>query len=199
MTPPEIPPAQPQPPVMDFLLSRRSRPARTLGLPVPTRDQLLPILTAAARVPDHGKLEPWRFIVLERAALQRLGRLAAERGATLGLDTQSLAKGVAQYADAGLVVAVVKVPRPTEKIPEVEQILSAGAACLTLLNAALASGWGSNLLTGWAAADEVFGRDGLGLAPGEWVAGMIHIGTESAVPPERPRPDIAAITTWLDK
>lgn len=197
MTLPVIPPAHPQPDVLAFLLSRRSRPARTLALPVPSRDELLPILTAAARVPDHGKLEPWRFIVLEAAALRRLASLAAVRGAALGLEAQPLAKGVAQFADSDLAVVVVKVPRPTDKIPETEQMLSTGAACVTLLNAAHAAGWAANWLTGWAVADPVFRTEGLGMAPGEWVAGIIHIGTETATPPERPRPDMAAITTWV--
>lgn len=199
MTETQIPPARPHPEVMDFLLTRRSRPARTLGLPVPTRADLMPILTAAARVPDHGKLEPWRFIVLERAALERLGKLAEARGAALGLDPAQAVKGVAQYADAHLAVAVVKRPRPTEKIPEHEQVLSAGAVLMTLMNAALASGWGANLLTGWASADETFTREGLGLEPGEWVAGIVYLGTETSVPPERPRPDLEAITTWVDR
>lgn len=184
---------------MDFLLTRRSRPARTLTAPVPDRAALLPILTAAARVPDHGKLEPWRFIVLEKPALTRLAALVGARAEALGLDPDRRAKSVAQYADADLAVVVVKCPRPTDKIPETEQILSAGAVCLTLLNAAQASGWGANWLTGLAASDADFARDGLGLQPGEWVAGIIHIGTESAVPPDRPRPDLSAITTWVDR
>jgi nitroreductase len=187
----------PNPAAMEFFLTRRSRPARTLTAPVPDRAALLPILTAAGRCPDHGKLEPWRFIVLEKPALIRLAALAATRGAALGLEPDRIAKGVAQFADADLVVSVIKCPRPTEKIPETEQILSAGAVCLTLLNAALASGWGANWLTGWAVADADFCRDGLGLAPGEWVAGLIHIGTETTLPSDRPRPDIDAITTWV--
>lgn len=198
MTETPIPALKPRPEVMDFLLTRRSRPARTLTLPVPDRTGLLPILTAAARVPDHGKLEPWRFIVLEKPALVRLAALADLRAGALGFDADRRAKSVAQYADADLAVAVVKCPRPIEKIPETEQILSAGAVCLTLLNAAQASGWGANWLTGLAASDADFARDGLGLQPGEWVAGIIHIGTENAVPPDRPRPDLSAITTWVD-
>lgn len=197
MTPPVIPPLRSHPDVLEFLLTRRSRPARTLALPVPSRDQLRPILTAAARVPDHGKLEPWRFIVLEAAALQRLAGLAAARGAALGFEADRLAKGVAQFADAALAVIVVKVPRPTDKIPETEQMLSVGAVCMTVLNAANAAGWGANWLTGWAVADPVFRAEGLGMGPAEWVAGIIHIGTETTVPPERPRPDMATITTWV--
>ncbi len=192
-----IPPVAARAEVMDFLLTRRSRPARTLRLPVPTRDQLLPILTAAVRVPDHGKLEPWRFLVLERPALVRLAGLAAERGAALGLEEEKRQKGVAQFSDSHLAIAVVKCPRPTEKIPEIEQVLSTGAVCVTLLNAALAAGWGANWLSGWALADETFRREGLGLQPGEWVAGLIHIGTESATPPDRPRPDLGRIVAWV--
>ena len=182
---------------LDFLLSRRSRPQKTLTAPVPDRAALLPILTAAARTPDHGKLEPWRFLVLERPALRRLGELAAARATALGFEPERVDKVAAQFRDGGLCVAVVHVPRPTEKIPAVEQVLSTGAVCLALLNAALASGWGANWLTGFAATDADFVRDGLGLAPGEWVAGFVHIGTETAVPPDRPRPDLDSVVTWV--
>lgn len=192
---PPIPPADPA--VMRFLLTRRSTPARSLTPPVPSRDDLVAILTAAARVPDHGKLEPWRFIVLTRPALERLAALAAARGTALGLEPERMEKGVRQFADADLVVAVVKCPRPTDRIPETEQILSAGAVCLGLLNAARASGWGASWLTGWAVADSDFCRDGLGLAKGEWVAGLIHVGTATTIPPDRPRPDLTRITTWV--
>lgn len=188
---------QPNPEALAFLLTRRSRPVRTLTAPVPDRQALLPILTAAVRVPDHGKLEPWRLIVLEKPALARLAALADTTGRRLGLDDDRRAKGVAQLADADLVVAVVKRPLPTDRIPEIEQTLSAGAVCYGLLNAALASGWGAAWLTGWHVADPGFCRDGLGLADGEWIAGLIHIGTETSPPPDRPRPDLDAITTWV--
>lgn len=185
------------PDAMQFLLSRRSRPARTLTVPVPTRDDLLPILTVAVRVPDHGKLEPWRLIVLEKPALTRLAGLADATGRRLGLDDDRRAKGVAQLADADLIVAVVKRPLPTDRIPEIEQTLSAGAVCYGLLMAALASGWGATWMTGWHVADADFCHKGLGLTDGEWVAGLIHIGTETSVPPDRPRPDVIALTTWV--
>ena len=186
----------PNPAALKFLLTRRSRPAKTLRAPVPDRATVRTLLTAAARSPDHGKLEPWRFVVVEKAALQRLARLAARRGEQLAIDPEKVAKGVAQYADADLAVAVISSPKPSDKIPPIEQTLSAGAVCLALLNAALAAGWGANWLTGWAAHDRAFCRDGLGLADHETVAGLIHIGTETSAPPERPRPDIDAITTW---
>jgi nitroreductase len=185
------------PAALDFLLTRRSRPAKTLTTPVPEPAALRTILTAAARTPDHGKLEPWRFIVLERPALLRLADAVPAAGARLGIDDERIAKMRAQFADAHLAVAVVYAPKPSEKIPEFEQLLSAGAVCLSLLNAALAAGWGSNWLTGWAAHDPEFARAQLGLAPHERVAGLIHIGTETAAPPDRPRPDIDAITTWV--
>ena len=189
---------QPNPAALDFLLTRRSRPAKTLALPVPDRDALLPLLTAAARSPDHGKLEPWRFVVLARPALLRLAALAEARGTALGLAPERIAKGVRQYADAHLAVAVIAAPKPSDTIPLIEQHLSAGAVCLALLNAALAAGWGANWLTGWASHDAEFCARGLGLAPGEFVAGLIHIGTETAPPPERPRPDLSAIVTWAE-
>ena len=187
----------PNPAALDFLLTRRSRPAKTLKAPVPSREQLLPILTAAARSPDHGKLEPWRFIVLERGALQRLSEMVNPRAAALGLDADKVEKVYHQFADADLAVAVVSAPVMSDKVPEIEQIYSAGAVCLALLNAALAAGWGANWLTGWASHDRVFLRDGFGLADHESLAGLIHIGTETIVPPERPRPDIAAKTQWV--
>jgi len=183
---------------LNFLLARRSHPARTLGLPVPTRAELGVLLTAAARAPDHGKLEPWRLLVLARPALERLARLAAARGADLGIEPERIAKGVAQYAEAGLAVAVIAVPRPDDRIPAIEQTLSAGAVCLGLLNAALAAGWGAAWLTGWPVHDAVFRAEGLGLAPAERVAGLIHIGSPTAVPQDRPRPDLARIVTWVE-
>ena len=180
-----------------FLLTRRSRPAKTLSTPIPDRDAVEVLLTAAARTPDHGKLEPWRFIVLEKPALQRLADLVPARGTALGIEPEKITKAVAQFADADLAVAVISSPKPSEKIPVIEQTYSAGAVCLALLNAALAAGWGANWLSGWASHDPVFVTQGLTLAPHESVAGFIHLGTETSAPPERPRPDIAAITTWV--
>lgn len=187
----------PNPAAMEFLLTRRSRPAKTLTTPIPARAALMPILTAAARSPDHGKLEPWRFIVLEGAALDRLADLVDTRGAALGKSPDEIEKARRAYAEAGLIVAVISSPEPSEKIPEIEQTYSAGAVCLALLNAAQASGWGANWLTGWPVHDAVFRTAGLNLAANETVAGMVHIGTETTPPPERPRPDIAALTTWV--
>ena len=187
----------PNPAALDFLLNRRSRPAKTLTGPVPTRDQLFPILQAAARSPDHGKLEPWRMIVLERAALQRLAALVPETGARLGRTPEEITKAQDQFAKADLAVVVIEVQKPSPKIPEIEQSYSAGAVCLALLNAALASGWGANWLSGWASHDRDFATQALSLAPHERIAGFIHIGTETHAPPERPRPDLDQIINWM--
>jgi nitroreductase len=187
----------PNPAALDFLLTRRSRPAKTLGLPVPDRAALMHLLTAAARTPDHGKLEPWRFIVIGADAMAPLAQLVQARGMALGLDAEQIAKGRAQFEQGQLAVAVIEVHKPSEKIPALEQTYSAGAVCLALLNAALAAGWGANWLSGWASHDRDFMTQGLGLKSHERVAGLIHIGTETSTPPERQRPDTQALTTWL--
>ncbi len=185
------------PAALDFLQTRRSRPAKTLTTPVPDRATVETLLTAAARTPDHGKLEPWRFIVLEKPAMARLAAAIPARGAALGIEPDKIDKAVAQFGNADLAVAVVESPKPSDKIPAIEQTYSAGAVCLALLNAALASGWGANWLSGWASHDRAFIRDNLGLQDHETIAGFIHLGTETSAPPERPRPDLSTITTWV--
>ena len=188
----------PNPAALDFLETRRSRPAKTLTVPVPSREELLRLLTVAARTPDHGKLEPWRFLVLEKAALTRLAGTMPAAGQRLGIEPEKIEKSIAQFADADLAVAVVASPKASEKIPGIEQTLSVGAVCMQLVNAALAAGWGANWLSGWASHDVDWRERNLGLMPHEWIAGFIHIGTETSAPPERPRPDMDAITEWLD-
>ena len=117
----------------------------------------------------------------------------------LSLDPEQTAKGRAQFDQGILAVAVIESPKASEKIPDIEQTYSAGAACLALLNAALAAGWGANWLTGWPSHDRGFMRDGLALADHERIAGFIHIATETSAPPERPRPDLATITEWISQ
>ncbi|MGJ8547122.1 MAG: nitroreductase family protein [Sulfitobacter sp.] len=188
----------PNPHALDFLRTRRSRPAKTLQAPVPDDAALHDLLSMAARSPDHGKLEPWRFIVLRQSAMPRLAALAETRGAALGLDAEQIAKGRSQFDQGLLAVAVIEVQKPNPKIPALEQTYSAGAVCLALLNAALAAGWGANWLSGWPSHDRAFMQEGFGLAPQERIAGFIHIATETAAPPDRPRPDVAALTTWVE-
>lgn len=187
------------PAALEFLLSRRSRPAKTLVAPAPTEQELCPLLTAAARSPDHGKLEPWRFIVLEKGAMPRMARLTEERGHALGKTPEDILKGRNQFDLSQLAVAVIEVQKPSEKIPSIEQTYSAGAVCLALLNAALAAGWGANWLSGWISHDRVFCAQALGLAENERVAGFVHIATEGTAPPERPRPDLSTITSWVSE
>ncbi|UOA25711.1 nitroreductase [Pseudosulfitobacter sp. DSM 107133] len=190
---------EPDPAALNFLLTRRSRPAKTLTTPVPDRATLDQLLTAAARTPDHGKLEPWRFIVIEKTAMPRLADLAETRGKVLGLDEEQIGKGRSQFDMGHLAVAVIEVHVPSPKIPALEQTYSAGAVCLSLLNAALAAGWGANWLSGWPSHDRVFMQEAFKLKDNERIAGLIHIGTETTAPPERPRPDVAAKTTWLSE
>lgn len=182
-------------PVLDFLLSRRSRPSAALKLPAPDTETLDQLLTVATRVPDHGKLEPWRFVIIDGAARERLSALVRSRGAALGIDPEKIAKSARTWAEAPLIVAVVSSPKVSEKVPPIEQLLSAGGVCLSLVNAALATGWGAAWITGWAAFDRVFVETGLGLAPTEQIAGFVHLGTCETPVSDRPRPDVAALTT----
>jgi len=188
----------PNPAALAFLETRRSRPAKTLGGPVPDAATIRRLLTVAARTPDHGKLEPWRFLVLEKPALQRLAGTIVEKGAELGIDPDKIEKARREYAGAELAVVVVSNPKDSEKVPEIEQTLSAGAVCMQLVTAALAAGWGANWLSGWFSHDRDWRERSLGLMPHEWIAGIIHLGTETIAPPERPRPDIDAITEWIE-
>ncbi len=189
--------AEKHPEVLEFLRSRRSRPAKILTVPVPLRAEIEQILEMAARTPDHKKLEPWRFIVLEKAAMPRLAELAVKTTTALGKPAKKVEKFRQQFANADLAVVVVYAPVAHPDVPDAEQVLSAGAVCLALLNAALASGWGANWLTGPMAFDPAFLQQGLGLTPREYVAGFIHIGTAKSIPPDRPRPDMAAKTSWV--
>ena len=184
-------------PALDFLLSRRSRPAKTLAAPAPTREELMPLLTAAARSPDHGKLEPWRFLVIDGAAKNRLSALVRDRGTVLGVDPEKVEKSAKSWANAPLIVAVVSSPKPSDKVPPIEQLLSAGGVCLSLVNAALAIGWGAAWITGWAAFDRTFVETGLGLSPDEQIAGFIHLGSCDTPVSDRPRPDVGALTAWV--
>jgi nitroreductase len=182
---------------LKFLLERRSRPAKTLVAPGPDKANLEPLLTAAARTPDHGKLEPWRFIVLSKETLTTLAEKITERAKAMGLDEDQTAKARRSYDNGPMAVVVVEVQKTSVKIPAIEQTYSAGAACLALLNAALAHGWGANWLSGWPSHDREFASNAFSLAENERVAGLIYIGTETSRPPERSRPNLQNIVTWL--
>ena len=183
--------------VLDFLLTRRSRPAKTLGAtPIP-RAEVETLLRAAARTPDHGKLVPWRFVVMDRPEERaRLANLARQHLVADGLAADKIDKAVIGFAQGAVIVAVVASPKPSDKVPRWEQELSAGAVCLALLNAALAAGYGANWLTGPLARHEGWLGAELGCRPGEFVAGFIHLGDEQVVPSDRDRPDLREIVEW---
>jgi nitroreductase len=184
--------------IISLLKTRRSvKPIDLLG-PGPTPEQLETLLTIASRVPDHGKLAPWRFIVFEGEARERAGAIIAETFAAN--NPQATADQLAfernRLARAPLVIAVVSRAAPHVKIPEWEQQLSAGAACMTLVIAAHALGFAASWITEWYAYDRaVLAR--LGLAAHERIAGFVHIGRPRQTPEDRDRPKLANIVTWF--
>ena len=184
-------PVVPAPEVLTFLARRRSASALTLVEPAPSAEQTAELIRLATLAPDHGKLSPWRFVILRGEGKARfaqgLERLAAARG-----EAAAIAK-LGKLKTPPLCVAVIAAPKPAA-IPEWEQLLSAGAVCTTLTYAALAMGFGANWITDWYAYDPEANRL-LGLAAGEKVAGFILIGTPREPPLERERPDAAALTS----
>jgi nitroreductase len=164
--------------------------------PGPSPAELDTILTIGARVPDHGKLAPWRFIVLEGDARARAGEVIAAALARSKPEASAadLEAAKRSFMEAPLVIAVVSSIKPHPKVPPWEQELSAGASCLNLVSAATALGYGANWLTGWYAYDRGV-LDGLGLAEHEKIAGFIHIGTPTKPNEDRPRPVLAEIVT----
>ena len=165
--------------------------------PGPSPAELETLLTIASRVPDHGKLAPWRFIVFEGAARDRAGRIAATSSlATIRRSTRRAAPPNWAVSAAPLVVAVVSRAAPHVKIPEWEQQLSAGAVCMNLEIAANALGYGSTWLTEWCAYDRRFAA-AIGLADHERIAGFIHIGRPTVAAEDRPRPAVAEIVTFF--
>ena len=173
---------QARPDVLDFLLTRRSRPAKTLGAQAPDRAEIETLLTAASRTPDHGKLAPWRFIVLSNAARrQAIAQLAIDRMTAMGLEPDKIEKNARSFSYGGVIVAVVLCPVASQKIPLWEQEMAAGGVCLALLNAALASGWGANWLTGPLCRDLEFLAQAFGCTGDESIAGFLHLGNETCL------------------
>jgi nitroreductase len=180
-----------------YLKTRRTVPAAQMRAPGPDAETLAAMLTIAARVPDHGKLAPWRFVVFDaaRRAEAVAGLLRIAERTVDEKERRRRAEKANGFADAPLIVAVVSSPVGDHpKIPLWEQQMSAGAVCLNLLHAAWAHGFAAQWLTGWYAYDEDAVRF-LGLCAGERLAGFVHIGTPAAPPSERERPDVAAITS----
>ena len=183
-------------PTIALLRRRRSVPPATMTGPGPTAGEMDTILAIAARVPDHGKLAPWRFIVFEGEARARAGALIADVYAGDNPDAPAnrieFERGRLQHAPA--VVAIVSRAAPHAKIPEWEQLLSAGAACMNLVVAANALGFATAWLTEWYSYDARVAAT-LGLAPHERLAGFVHIGRASVAVEDRVRPVMADIVT----
>ena len=181
---------------IDILKRRRSVPPPMMTGPAPGPDELATILTVASRVPDHGKLAPWRFIVFAGRARERASGLALKirLADNPDLDEATRAEEQRRFVRAPLVIAVVSRAAPHHKIPEWEQVLSAGAVCMNMIVAARAIGFSATWLTEWMAYDGRF-RAAIGLADHERVAGFIHIGRTTVAIEDRPRPPLPQIVT----
>ena len=180
--------------IIDFLSTRSSVPIQDLSEPGPDDSQIRKMLAIASRVPDHGRLAPWRFILYRGPAREEVGRkiveLAEAREGPLpeGRRNQEMTR----FSRAPLVIGVVSSPKDHPKIPEWEMFLSAGAAAMNLVLAANALGFGTNWITNWY-SDLPEGRALLGLSPKERVAGFVHIGSHEGQAPERPRPEVDSL------
>jgi nitroreductase len=181
---------------IDLLRKRRSLKPNELGLPAPSPAELETLLTIASRVPDHGKLAPWRFVVFEGEAREKAGEAIAAAFVAKYPDAkeEQIAYERTRLARAPLVIAVVSRAAPHVKIPEWEQVLSSGAAAMNLLVAAQALGFGATWITEWYAYDRRV-LDALGLAPHEKISGFVHIGRPSVASEDRARPALSEIVT----
>ncbi|MBS0284892.1 MAG: nitroreductase [Proteobacteria bacterium] len=178
---------------LSLLATRRSGKPRDLAAPGPDMARLEEMCAIAARTPDHGKLAPWRFVIVAPEQRARLAQVItdayrAERPEAKRIEIEALEQFAHQ---APALVVVLSTPRADSKIPLWEQELSAGAACMNLLHAAHAMGYAGGWLTGWAAYSDAV-RDAFGAAP-ERIAGFVFIGTPGRPLDERPRPDPAAV------
>ncbi len=184
--------------LIDYLSTRRSIPAFQMSGPGPSKGEVEDILKLASRVPDHGKLAPWRFVVYRGAERQRISEEMAKIAMAdrPDLSDEMVKVENTRLTRAPVVVAVVSRAAPHVKIPEWEQLMSAGAVCLNLVMAANAHGYASNWLTEWYAYDRR-AYPILGVNEGERIAGFVHIGTPTVPPTERPRPELSEIVTWV--
>jgi nitroreductase len=179
----------------EMLIRRRSAAPDTLVAPGPSRDEIDRIMGIALSVPDHGRLSPWRILLIADEAkarwLDALSMLAEQQP-----DAAKARVGVRKLATAPLVAAVISSPIAGHKVPEWEQMLSAGAVAMNMLNGVASLGYGANWLTGWHAYDpHALGL--LGIAPSERIAGIILIGSVAAPTNERERGAVADVVSWL--
>ena len=184
--------------LLDALNQRRSTPSRLLGDPGPTEIQLVQILQAAVRVPDHGQLTPWRFIRIQGDARDALGEalVARHRQIDAFVNQAALDKDRSRFSYAPLIITVVGRMYPEHKVPVFEQMHSGACVCFALMQAAQALGFASQWLTGWAAYDTEIEKM-LGIERQDRILGFIHIGTAKEAFPERQRPDpMALLSDW---
>ena len=184
------------PDTIDLLKTRRSVKPREMTGPGPSPAELDTILTIGARVPDHGKLAPWRFIVFEGDGRRRAGEVIASVFARKNPQASAAELEVEKnrLMEAPLVIGLVSFTKPHPKVPAYEQELSAGASAMNILTAATALGYGACWLSGWY----MFDRDvmeGFGLKADEKLAGLIHVGRSTRPNEDRPRPVLADIVT----
>jgi nitroreductase len=184
------------PDALDLLKTRRSVKPIELAGPGPTTSEIDTLLRIASRVPDHGKLAPWRFILFEGSARSAAGEAIASafRAAHPDATADQIDFERKRLARAPLVIAVVSRAGPHVKIPEWEQQLSAGASAMSLVLAAHAMGYAASWITEWYAYDRRV-LDVLGLAANERIAGFVHIGRPAKPPEDRERPNLDAIVT----
>jgi nitroreductase len=182
--------------VLNFLKTRKSGSAKGMGEPGPDPEQIAEILGIAVRVPDHGKLAPWRFVLFEGGQRAEIGKAFAGRWGVLHPDhgEESLAFQRGLFLRAPVVIAVVSTAAPHTKIPEWEQLLSSAAVCYNMVLAATAMGFDAQWQTDWVAYD-AGAREAMGLKAAERIAGIVYIGTTTMPLEERPRPDPRTLLT----
>ena len=180
--------------VIDYLRSRKSLPLTMMSEPGPSESELRDMLEIASRTPDHGRLEPWRFIVYRDEAGREIGEKLAIRAQEINgpMADDQIERERNRIRRAPVAIGVVAVTKESEKIPAWEQFLSAGAVAMNLVHAANAYGYKANWVTGWYSDDEK-GRAILGLSPEERMAGIVHIGSSDREIAERPRPDVDSL------
>ena len=178
------------------LNSRISSPSKHLCEPGPNTEQLHNILQTALHCPDHGRLRPWRFVIIRGNQRQKLGNLLIKQVLNELPEASSvrLEKEQTRFNFAPVIVTVVLKPVKNHKVPEIEQVLSGGALCMNMLHAAHQLGFGAQWLTGFAAYDQVI-HNALGLSLDEQILGFIHIGTKSQEPVDRERPNVDDLLT----
>jgi nitroreductase len=186
-------------PLRDYLKTRRSVGIGFLKEPGPSRAELDEIIEIGLRVPDHGKFVPWRLVVFEGDARRKAGERLAEiaKANRPDLDEAGLEIERRQFLPAPVTIGVIFSPRPNTKAPELEQLLSAGAVCFNICNAAFALGFAASWVTRWFGFDPA-AQAMLGARGGERFVGFVHIGTPTVVPEDRERPDARRVVTWWE-